>query len=58
MFQESDLENLIVNLISTKGFEYVFGENLNRNYENVLIDEDIKAFLLKNMRIKILLMRK
>lgn len=47
MFQESDLENLIVNLISTKGFEYVFGENLNRNYENVLIDEDIKAFLLK-----------
>ena len=26
MFQESDLENLIVNVISTKGFEYVFGE--------------------------------
>lgn len=44
-FKESDLENLIINLITDKGYTYVHGDNLNRDFSNVLIDEDLRNFL-------------
>ncbi len=44
-FQEVDLENLIVDLIKNKGYEYVHGDNLSRQYEDVLLDDDLKSFL-------------
>ena len=44
-FQESDLEELIINKIKQKGYEYISGENLNRDLENVLIEEDLINFL-------------
>ena len=31
-FKEADLENLILDLIKNKGYEYVHGDNLDRNY--------------------------
>ena len=45
MFIEKDLENLIINLIKEKKYEYVCGEDLERNYEEVIIEADLKTFL-------------
>lgn len=50
-FQEADLENYIVDLIKNKGYEYVHGDNLNRQYENVLLEDDLKAFLSKKYAV-------
>ena len=46
-FQEADLEKLIVDLISQKGYTYVHGDNLNRDFEDVLIEDDLRSFLTK-----------
>ena len=35
-FIESDLENLIIDQIKNKNYEYVYGENLDRNYEDII----------------------
>lgn len=45
MFQESNLESFIVDLIKDKGYEYVLGDNLKREYEDVLLEEDLRSFL-------------
>ena len=50
-FQEVDLENLIVDLIRNKGYEYVHGDNLTRQYEDVLLEEDLKSFLSKKYAV-------
>lgn len=44
-FQEVDLENLIIDLIKEKKYEYVYGENIERAYDDVLIESDLKKFL-------------
>jgi len=44
-FTEADLEDLIVGLIEGKGFTHILGSNLNREFEEVLIEEDLRAFL-------------
>ena len=46
-FQEADLENLIVDLIKDKGYDYVHGDNLTREYEDVILEDDLRAFLSK-----------
>lgn len=46
-FQETDLENLIIDLIKDKGYMYTHGDFLNREYEQVLIESDLKTFLQK-----------
>ena len=45
MFKEKDLENLIINLIKEKKYEYVWGEDLERKYEDVILETDLKTFL-------------
>ena len=44
-FIESDLENLIIDQIKNKDYEYVYGENLERNYEDIIIEKDLIQFL-------------
>lgn len=44
-FAEKDLENLIIDLISKKGFEYVNGDNLEKTNEEVLLIQDMQAYL-------------
>lgn len=44
-FQEPDLESLIVDLIRDKGYEYIHGSNINRQFEDVIIEEDLRIFL-------------
>lgn len=46
-FQESDLENLIVEHIKNKDYEYIHGDNLNRQFEDVLLEDDLRIFLSK-----------
>lgn len=49
-FNEASLENLIVGLIKDKGYEYVHGDNLNRELEDVLLVDDLKAYLKSRYR--------
>ncbi len=44
-FNEKDLEDLIIELIKNKGYDYIYGENLERNYEDIIIEEDLIKFL-------------
>lgn len=44
-FIEADLENLILNLLKNKQYNYVHGEEIEKQNEDVLIEEDIKDFL-------------
>jgi type I restriction enzyme, R subunit len=47
MFQEKDLEDLIVGLIKDKDYIYTHGDNLNRQQEEVILEDDLKEFLKK-----------
>lgn len=49
-FKESELEELIVNLIKEKNYDYVYGEELNRNYEDILLKDDLSEFLNKRYK--------
>ena len=44
-FTEATLEDIIVDAIADKGFTHVHGDLLNREYEDVLIEPDLRAFL-------------
>ena len=46
-FQEQDLENLIIELISNKGYLYTHGDNLTREFDDVLLVNDLISFLEK-----------
>ena len=45
MFLEKDLEELIINLIKNKNYEYISGDELEREFDDVLIKEDLYTFL-------------
>ena len=47
-FLESDLEKLIISLLEEKGYSYTRGDSLNREFDDVLIVDDLKDFLRKN----------
>ncbi|EIF6154537.1 type I restriction endonuclease subunit R [Clostridium perfringens] len=49
-FEESNLESLIVDLIRDKDYKYVHGDNLIRQFEDVLIEEDLRNFLSKKYK--------
>ena len=49
-FKESDLERLIIDLMTKNRYEYVHGDNLERNFEDVLLNEDIYTFLHNKYR--------
>lgn len=44
-FKEADLEKLIVDSIKDKNYEYVHGDNLNRNFDDVILKDDLREFL-------------
>jgi type I restriction enzyme R subunit len=45
-FTESSLENTFVELLATQGFTHVLGQNIVRKPDEVLIEEDLRQFLL------------
>jgi len=46
-FYESDYEEAFVDLLQQNGWEYTFGDDLHRQYDQTLIEDDMCAYLQK-----------
>lgn len=44
-FYESDYEEAFVDLLHQNGWEYTFGDDLHRQYDQTLIEDDMRAYL-------------
>ena len=45
-FTEAELESAIISLFEEQGYSYVHGEGINRSYEDILIEDDLRDFIL------------
>jgi len=45
-FTEDQLEQAIIELFQIQGYSYVHGENIHRQYEDILLEDDLRSFLL------------
>ena len=45
IFSETVLEQAIIDKFTAEGYEYVHGDNIHRELTDVLIEEDLSAFL-------------
>ena len=50
MFNESSLENLIIELFKNKDYVYINGDDLEKNDEEVLLIQDLKDYLYKRYK--------
>lgn len=46
-FYESDYEEAFVDLLLQNGWEYTFGDDLHRQYDQTLIEDDMRTYLQK-----------
>ena len=46
-FTEDQLEQAIIQLFRDQGYGYVNGENIHRKFEDVLLEDEIEAYLRK-----------
>lgn len=44
-FTEDQLEQAIIELFQLQGYTYVHGENIHRQYEDILLEDDLRSFL-------------
>ena len=44
-FTEAELEQAIIELFTVQGYTYVHGENIHRQYEDILLLDDLRSFL-------------
>lgn len=44
-FYESDYEEAFITLLQQNGWQYTFGDNLHRHYDQTLIEDDMRAYL-------------
>ena len=44
-FTEDQLEQAIIELFEEQGYEYIQGESIHRQYENILLLNDLRSFL-------------
>ena len=44
-FTEDELEQAIIELFTAQGYTYVHGENIHRQYEDILLLDDLRSFL-------------
>ena len=44
-FYESDYEEAFVDLLQQNGWEYTFGDDLHRQYDLTLIEDDMRTYL-------------
>jgi type I restriction enzyme, R subunit len=49
-FTEAKLEEAFIELLGNEGYPHFLGNTINRNYEEVLIEEDLIAFLLSQYK--------
>jgi type I restriction enzyme R subunit len=45
LFTEDDLEQAIIQLFKSEHYEYVLGDNIHRKLDDIIIEDDINAFL-------------
>jgi Type I site-specific restriction-modification system, R (restriction) subunit and related helicases len=45
-FTESQFEQAIIELFQLQGYSYIHGENIHRQYDNILIEDDLRTYLL------------
>lgn len=50
-FTEEQLEKAIIELLVEQGYSYVCGDTLHRRLEDVLIEDDLRAYLKKNTQM-------
>ncbi|MEL7608823.1 MAG: HsdR family type I site-specific deoxyribonuclease [Bacillota bacterium] len=44
-FTEAELESAFINLFTEQGYDYVLGENIHRAFEEILLKDDLRAYL-------------
>ena len=44
-FNESELENAIIELFKNQEYDYIHGDSIHRKYEDVLLEDDLRAYL-------------
>lgn len=44
-FTEDELEHAIIELFQMQGYEYTYGEDIHRRFEDILLEDDLRAFL-------------
>lgn len=49
-FTEEKLEQVFIELLENEGYSYHLGSTINRQFDDVLIEEDLKAFLLNRYK--------
>lgn len=45
-FTEAELEQAIIELFTAQGYTHVHGENIHRQYEDILLLDDLRSFLI------------
>ena len=45
-FTESELEQAIIELFEQQGYNYVPGESIHRRYEDILLTDDMRSYLV------------
>mgnify|MGYP000911237088 FL=1 len=45
-FTEDQLEQAIIELFQLQGYTHAYGENIHRQYEDILLEDDLRSFLL------------
>ena len=49
-FNEDELEKAIISLFVDEGYIHVYGDNIHRKYDEILLEDDLKFFLLKKYK--------
>jgi len=44
-FTEAELENAIIKLFEAQGYTYVHGDSIHRQFEDILLEDDLRTFL-------------
>ena len=44
-FTEDELEHAIIELFQMQGYEYTYGEDIHRRFEDILLEDDLCTFL-------------
>lgn len=44
-FTEDELEQAIIELFKEQGYDYVPGESIHRQYEDILLEDDLRSFI-------------
>lgn len=51
VFNESQLEQAFVELLKKEGYDYVHGECITRDTRDVVLYEDLRLYLRKNIKL-------